>query len=81
VFIGRDGYDLNGNIENLERIRSENHNQRIVAGLNGALAAAGMGCLLSVRPNKVDESRTATTGSWRYRGCDRVTPDRRATNC
>jgi outer membrane receptor protein involved in Fe transport len=60
VFIGRDGYNLNGFIENLEHIRSTNTNQRIVVGLNGAL---GLGnwhwdTYYQYGRNTVDETRT-----------------------
>lgn len=36
VFIGRDGFDLNG-AENLEHVRSSNHTQLAVVGLDGEL--------------------------------------------
>jgi iron complex outermembrane recepter protein len=60
VFIGRDGYNLNGFIENLERIQSENRNQRIVVGLDGEL---GFGdwqwdVYYQYGRNTVDELRT-----------------------
>lgn len=37
IFVGRDGYNLNGFIENREHNRSANRNQRIVVGLDGEL--------------------------------------------
>jgi len=60
VFIGRDGYDLNGNIENLERIRSENHNQRFTVGLNGELGIGNWewDAYYQYGRNTVDETRS-----------------------
>lgn len=60
VFIGRDGYDLSGNIENLERIRSTNHNQRITVGLNGELGIGNWkwDAYYQYGRNTVDESRS-----------------------
>ena len=60
VIMGRDGYDLNGNIENIEHIRSANHNQRITVGLDGELGIGNWkwDAYYQYGRNTVDESRS-----------------------
>jgi outer membrane receptor protein involved in Fe transport len=60
VFVGRDGYNLNGTIENLEHIRSSNLNQRIAVGLNGSLGVGNWkwDVYYQYGRDTVDESRS-----------------------
>ncbi|MBG6120219.1 outer membrane receptor protein involved in Fe transport [Sphingobium sp. JAI105] len=60
VIMGRDGYDLDGNIENIERVRSANHNQRITVGLDGELGIGNWkwDAYYQYGRNTVDETRS-----------------------